>query len=240
MIFLLVPLSWVFGFVALSETDVRPSPRYEGLALERTSGLPVYKEEHEDILESGKRTGLRTIYRDMRNNIIAKRIVSYKESETVPTFQTEDFRDGYLEGAGVRGDSVRLYWRRNFDQAMQEKTILIPGPAVVDAGFNNLIQQHWDELFGGKKIQFNFGAPFALDYYGFRVFKKDEMVFEGRQQIVMQCEIDNFIIRLFVKPIVLTYDAESRRLVAYEGISNINNDKGKSYFVRIQFHPFGP
>jgi hypothetical protein len=240
MMSLLMPVYLFFGVSGISDVSAKPPHKYEGIAWERKTGLPVYKEEHEDVLEYDRRIGLKTIYRDMQNNVIAKRIVSFRENETIATFQTEDLRDGYVEGAKVSGDSVHMFWRRNLRTDVKEKTIHIPPPAVVDAGFNNFVQQHWDELLGGSTIHFNFGAPFALDYYPFRIFKKSELTVEGRKRVVMQCDIDNFIIRLFVTPILLTYDVNARRLAAYEGISNVNNNDGRSYFVKIQYNPFGP
>jgi hypothetical protein len=58
--------------------------------------------------------------------------------------------------------------------------------------------------------------------------------------MTVKLDIDNFVIRLFLDPIVLTYDMDARRLVSYEGISNILNDAGDSYFVRISYDPYGP
>jgi hypothetical protein len=39
---------------------------------------------------------------------------------------------------------------------------------------------------------------------------------------------------------MLTYNVETKRLLKYEGISNINNAKGKSYFVKIIYPETGP
>jgi hypothetical protein len=236
-------LSFLLPFVIYTGfhgDDVTSFSKYKGVAFDLNSNSILYVEDHEEVIENGKRIGLKTSYCEPTGRVIVHRTVSFKDNETMPTFQTEDFRDGYLEGAEVHGDSVRLYWRKNYQSILKEKTILIPVPAAVDAGFNNFIQRNWDDLMQGTKRQFNFGAPFALDYYGFRLYKTEEKIVDGRKQAVMQCEIDNFIIRLFVNPIILTYDVETRRLVEYAGISNINNEKGKSYFVKIKYNPFGP
>jgi hypothetical protein len=235
---ILLPLLMYIGSAGSPAREF--SAKYEGVALDSKSKTVLYIEEHEELLDNGKRIGLKTSYRDPSGKVIVQRTVSFKENETTPTFRTEDYRNGYLEGAEARGDSVRLYWRKNYGSPLNEKTILIPGPAAVDAGFNNFIQNNWNDLLQGNKRRFNFGAPFALDYFGFRVYKTDEKVVGDRRQVVMQCEIDSFFLRLFITPIVLTYDVESKRLVEYSGISNINNDNGKSYFVTIQYNPFGP
>lgn len=230
----------VIGLAGTPNEGLVPSTKYKGLAYDMNSNTIVYIENHEEIIENGNRIGLKTSYTEPSGKMIARRNVSFTNSETIPTFQTEDFRDGYLEGSELKGDSVRLYWRKNYESTMSEKTILLPGPAAVDAGFNNFVQRNWDDLMNGTKRQFNFGAPFALDYYGFRLHKIEKKTVGDRERVVIQCDIDNFFIRLFVTPIILTYDVQTRRLVEYEGISNINNEHGKSYFVKIVYDPFGP
>jgi len=113
-------------------------------------------------------------------------------------------------------------------------------PTVVDAGFNNFIQTFWDSLQTGTKLSVNFAVPSKLDTYGFRVYRDGATTVNGRPAVRVKCDIDNFIIRLFLDPITLTYDEEAKRLVSYEGISNISNEKGENYFVRITYHPYGP
>ena len=51
----------------------------------------------------------------------------------------------------------------------------------------------------------------------------------------MNLEIDNVVLRQFVKPIKLWYDMKDMRLQKYEGISNINGPDGKSLKVRVVF-----
>ncbi len=215
-------------------------PAYEGNAVDLETGEPVYREYHTEILEGDTRVGMRSVYRNPEGNVLARREVDFRKNPFVPDFTLIDERDGYTEGAEVRGDSVRLSLRKNRDSEMSSTTLLIPPPAVVDAGFNNYVQARWESIAQGEKQYFNFGAPFAQDYYGFRVYKEAEIVRDGRRMMVVHLDIDNFIIRLFLDPIVLTYDMTARRLVSYEGISNINNDEGKSYFVRITYDPYGP
>ena len=215
-------------------------PAYIGKAVDLKTGVPVYIEDHTEIIENGRRVGLTSEYRDMEGNILARRTVDFRKDLFVPEFRFIDERDGYMEGAEVVGDSVRLVLRTNMQSAMSVKTLLIPDPAVVDAGFNNFVQARWESIARGEKQYFNFGAPFAQDYYGFRVYKDGEIVENGRRMMIVYLDIDNFLIRLFLDPIVLKYDMEARRLVSYEGISNVNNAEGKSYVVRITYDPYGP
>ena len=87
----------------------------------------------------------------------------------------------------------------------------------------------------GRKVQFLFAAPFKLKLFKLRLAKSQETRFEGIRAVALNIEIDNFLIRLFVDPIVLTYAVETRKLLSYEGATNINDDRGKSYVARVLF-----
>ncbi len=217
-----------------------PHPAYIGKAVDLETGEALYIEDHKEVVEDGRRVGLRSEYRDMEGRVLARRSVDFRKNPLTPEFRFIDERDGYTEGAEIVGDSVRLFVQTDAGSSMKETTLRIPDPAVVDAGFNNFVQVRWERIARGEKQYFNFGAAFAQDYYGFRVYKQSEVVRDGRRLMVVHLDIDNFLIRLFLDPIVLMYDMEARRLVSYEGISNVNNEEGKSYIVRITYDPYGP
>ncbi len=226
---------------ATATTDRVPRTAYDGSAVDLRSLREVYVERHEEDVTNGLRTGLRSTYVGTDGVVWATRTVDFSKNQFVPDFSFEDRRTGYVVGAEWKGaDVVRFYERDGATAPLVEKTVRIPGTAVVDAGFNNYVQQNWDALASGRKLYFNFGAPFAMDYYGFRVYKHGERQEGDRKFMVVKLDIDNFVIRLFLDPIVLTYDTEARRLVSYEGISNILDDAGDSYRVRISYDPYGP
>lgn len=221
--------------------DRGPRTAYDGMAVDLKSRRPVYTERHEETIVNGVRVGLRSTYLGADGTVWATRRVDFSKSQLVPDFEFEDVRTGYRLGAELRGaDSVRFFERDGASAPTMEKVIRIPGTAVVDAGFNNFVQSNWETLASGRKLYFNFGAPFAMDYYGFRVYKDGERREGGRRFMTVKLDIDNFVIRLFLDPIVLTYDVDARRLVSYEGISNILDEGGESYIVRISYDPYGP
>lgn len=213
---------------------------YVGKAVDLKESLALYEEEHEEFYVDGRRVRLNTVFRDQAKNVIATRNVDFSRHQFLPDFQLEDIRTGYVEGSEMVDGGVRLFVRRNIKEPMEEKIIPVVNPTVVDAGFNNFIQARWDSLMTGAKLYVNFGVPSKLDYYGFRIYRDGLTTVNGRTAVIVKCDIDNFIIRLFLDPISLTYDAEVKRLITYEGISNIGNEKGKNYFVKITYQPFGP
>jgi hypothetical protein len=230
------------GSVAIAgSADRMPRTAYDGAAVDLKTRRPVYTERHQETVVNGVRVGLRSTYVGPDGTVWATRRVDFSKNPMVPDFEFEDYRSGYRLGAESRGgDSVRFFERDGATAPLVEKVVRIPGTAVVDAGFNNFVQLNWETIASGRRMYFNFGAPFAMDYYGFRVYKDGERTEGNRRFMTVKLDIDNFVIRLFLDPIVLTYDMDARRLVAYEGISNILDDEGESYVVRISYDPYGP
>ena len=50
-------------------------------------------------------------------------------------------------------------------------------------------------------------------------------------------EVDNFLLKLVVPAIKASYDPKTRRLVRYVGTSNVRDEQGKNFDVRIEFGP---
>jgi hypothetical protein len=213
---------------------------FVGAATDMSHGKHVYAEEHEALYENGKPSRLTTTYRNELKNVIATRVVDFSRHAFIPDFRLENVRTGYCEGAEKVDRGLRLYVRRGANAPFEEKLVSVSQPTVVDAGFNNFVQTYWDSLMTGRKLYLNFAVPSRLEYYGFRLYKEGETTVGGRRAVVVICDIDNFMLRFLLKPIVLTYDIQTTRLLSYEGISNISDDKGDNYFVKIAFSPLGP
>lgn len=92
----------------------------------------------------------------------------------------------------------------------------------------------------GDDIHFNFVVPERLDYYSFRLVKQSEIVYLGKPSVILRMEPSNYILRQILDPIVLTYEKSTKRLIKYEGISNISDGKGKRYIVSILYPQMGP
>jgi hypothetical protein len=220
--------------------DTTNKKLYTGSAFDVKTSKNIYTEEHQEIIEARKHTLTITTYKDNKGKAIAKRLLDFSRSNTCPDFKLEDNRLGYLEGAEVNGKSVKVYFRIKSTTPLKEKVLTIPEPFVIDGGFNYYLKSNWDEMMKGKILSFNFVVPVRLDYYKFRVRKIKETTAQGKKAVVVNLEPDNFIIRKLVDPIVITYDIESKRILVYEGISNINNDEGQNYVARLVYPNLGP
>lgn len=232
---LIAVLVWTAGAEASSRTE-----RYVGTATDLKSGKLIYTEEHEASYLNDVNVRSVITYRDAKKNVIGKKEITFTENSPAASFRREDYRFGTVEAAEVMGNGVKLTNKTDAASPAKDEVVRIPAPFAVDAGLNNLVRNNWDRLQSGQNVIFNLGVPSQLDYFEFRVVKERVETVNGRNAMVVRFESDHWFIRLFVDPVVVWYDTEVRRAVRYEGISNIYDEKGKSYVVRVTFDKPGP
>lgn len=204
-------------------------------AFDRDTRVLLYTEERKQS-DRPDRPGIWNFaYKNTQGETIVKRHVNFERDPIKPDFRLDDLRTGYTEGAEVTGAMIRVFSGGSPDDPYQEKLLAVPEPAIIDAGFNFFIEKNWEKLIKGEVLTFNFVAPSQLDYFSFRVYKKRNLIHQNRPAVMLHMDIDNFFLRIFVEAIHLTYDTESRKLVVYDGISNIYNDDGTSHKVRMEF-----
>lgn len=204
--------------------------RYRGDAYDLETGAFVYSENHNEFYEGDRHIYSLVSYRDKSGKEFAFKRIDFAPNRLQPTYELNDTRDGYQEGIRRDGAGEIYYARRKADQAVKTKRVRAPQPAVFDGGFDYFVRENFDHICSGKKQSFYFAVPIELDYFHFRVAPK-----ETGSVCRMNLELDNMLLRQFVRPIKLWYDARDRRLRKYEGISNINGADGKSLKVRVVF-----
>jgi hypothetical protein len=229
LILLFVALTGFSG-IKTSSTDLRTD------AFDRKTGNRLYTEVRNQADYPDRPGVWYFTYSDELGKTIVQRSVNFEKDMIKPDFRLNDLRNGYSEGAEVIASGIRVFSGGSPDEPLEQKLLLVPEPAVIDAGFNFFVEKNWDRLMNGEVLSFNFVAPSQLDYFSLRVYKKHETTWRGKPAVVMNMDVDNFLIRLFVEAIHMTYDKSSRKLVVYDGISNIYDAEGKSHKVRMEFN----
>lgn len=209
---------------------------YQGIARDLKSNKFYYTEEHTETLERDVLKETIIQYKDSTGIIIAKKSIDYSGNKVTPAFEQNDYRDGYTEGVSYSSNKLVFKFRKNKNESIKTKSIEIPENLVVDGGFNYYIKGNWIELAAGKTKVFNFAVPSQLDYFAFRLYKDSQQ----NDEIVFKMEPDSYLLRKLVDPIRVTYKMSTKRIVKYEGLSNINDKKGKSYLVKIMYPKVGP
>lgn len=222
------------GLVAF--TSAVETESYTGYAYKEGVKKPVYTEKFTDKTVDGKPSEIITKYYDADNKLIAQRTLNFSKSKFAPDFKTEDLRTGYMEGAESKGKKVRLFMKDDKDSKLKEKTISIPSPAVIDGGFNQYIKENWSQLEKGKTLVFNFAVASRLDYYKMRAVR----ISATEKTMKIKIEPERKILRLLASPIVVDYDKSTKRILSYEGISNISDENGDNFTIKLVYPDKGP
>lgn len=226
---------FMLGYPNLDDpkTEIR---NYKSYAYEINSNEFIYNEVHKEIFMDGKIQSSVTEYKSPGGELLSKRVMNFGAESAKPSFTFEDYRRGYIEGAEVINTGVvRAFTRNSFDETLEEVILRVEEPFVIDGGLTFFFRENWDRLLAGETIEFNFITPAKLDYFKFRVMKEDLVTISGREGMRLRLEVASFILRAFVDPIFVTYALDDKHILYYTGISNVNNDQGKSYNVEIDF-----
>jgi hypothetical protein len=149
-----------------------------------------------------------------------------------PDFDLIDARLNYHEGVRRLADRREVYVKRTAEMPEQADTLVVPPDGVIDVGFDEFARRHWSELAAGQSLSLPFLVPSRRVFYSFKA--KTDATAVSATTMTVRLSVGAWYAFL-VPHIDVIYDRASHRLLRYEGLSNIRNDKGKSYNVRLEF-----
>lgn len=226
----------LFSVIMFSFTGALKTESYVGYAYKEGATIPVYTEKFTDKIVGGRPIETVTKYYAANHKLIAQRTLNFSKSAFSPDFKTQDLRTGHIEGAETKGKKVRLFVKENHESTLNETTIRIPEPVVIDGGFNQYIKANWNELEKGKVLAFNFAIASRLDYYKMRAVK----ISTTEKTMKVKIEPDRKILRLLASPIVVIYNIDTKRILSYEGISSISDEHGDNFMIKLVYPDKGP
>jgi hypothetical protein len=200
--------------------------RFQGVARARDGGV-AYVEEHEVRLSGGQVVSAETRYRGPDGRPIARLVSAYEPGSFAPDYEFQDLRTGSREVVRKAPDGVRL------QDGERSKVLPFPEdvPLVAGQGLDRYARAHLDRLARGEELKVSLALPGRLDAYGFQL--RGERLPNGLVRV--RFEPSSFVLRLLAPSLVGEYDADSRRLVRYVGVSNVAADDGSSQQVEIAY-----
>lgn len=203
---------------------------FTGEAFGLKSGNLLYRETHQLTLSDGQPVSGIVEYSDPDGNLIARKTNRYRANPATPDFDLQDRRSDYREQASLSQDSWTLSRTENGET--ERKT---PGnpryQAVVDAGFDEFVRQHWDALLKGDTVPFSFAVPARLDWIDFRLIP--EKVTDTT--LTVEMKLKSRMLAWLLDPIRLTYDRDTKRLLTYRGLTNIRDASGEGIHAEIRY-----
>lgn len=174
------------------------------------------------------------------STVIATKELDYTISLNNPQVKQKDLRTGERREATINEKDITLLYQEKSTSKTEKETFPLMESDATDAGFNNFIITHWDELLAGKTVPLDFASISHQRLLPLKISLKsaDKCALKKAAAAAPICfwvDIDNAFLRLLIGNIKLSYDDE-RRLIQYDGIVNINDSKGKTQHAVIHYY----
>ncbi|MBP6597358.1 MAG: hypothetical protein KA196_07565 [Arenimonas sp.] len=208
----------------------------EGLARDPRTNLPLYREQHLVRRDGGTPVGRLVIYRCLDGTAFARKLVDYRRSSQAPDFALEDARLGYAEGLRRAGSAISLFVRERATEPKRTAALAAsPVTLVADAGFDEFVRDQWLRLQAGTSVPLSFAVPSRLESLGFKVYRVGSLELGGEPAELFRLRLGG-LLGWIAPHIDVAYGRDSRRLLRFEGLSNLREDDGDSQLVaRIEF-----
>lgn len=194
-------------------------------------GTLLYTEQHLLRHDGDTLRERLVLYRCPDGRPFAQKAVSYGELPQAPQFELRDQRFGYVEG--YRDGEAFV---RRSAEADRQRDAVKADALVVDAGFDEFVRANWDALQAGDTLPLDFLVPSRLDAYRFKLRRlRSEAVF-GAPATVFRLQLSGPL-GWFADAIDATYRDSDRRLLRFEGLSNIRRTPDDNLVARIEFAP---
>ena len=193
----------------------------------------MYREQHWIRSEAGHPIERLVLYRCPDGTAFARKHVDYRGSATAPAFALEDRRSGYREG--LRRSTAPTLFVKNGTNAAERAAPVAVTDLVADAGFDEFIRQPWPAREAGRRLPVDFAVPSRLSSLPFSLQRSGETVVAGEKAWLFELRLDSWL-AVFAPKIQVAYGKASRRLLRFQGLSNLRDDRGvDSLVTRIDF-----
>ncbi len=215
-----------------SQTDLKVG-RVVGKGYEIETGKFVFWEKHRQIWKGEKLLRSVVAFHNPKGELFARKYLDFQKNQDAPNFILKDYRDGYYESIKWIDKNQFLFeLRRKEGNKLKKNSIVTDPPVVIDGGFDNYIRDNFTDLIQ-RSHTVSFALPYRRDFVSLDLKNRGERIFQSKKVVAIQLIISNVLIRQLASPINLLYDKKKQHLLMYEGISSINNKKGKSFQTRI-------
>jgi hypothetical protein len=208
---------------------------FTGYARDLKSNALLYVESH--LVESADTAAEQRVvlYRCSPGGpAFGRKELRYAGAREEPEFAMEDARLGYLEGLrrGPRG--LEVYQRESRTAQVRQRPVPANVAVVSDAGFDEFVKKHWNELEANRTVRFQFLVPSRLDYLTFKVSKHHETDIDGARASVIRLNLSG-VLGWFLPYIEVSYRKSDRVLMRYKGLTNVRDAAGDNLVAQIDF-----
>jgi hypothetical protein len=190
-----------------------------GKAFRPGSDELLYRERHQYTINASGQLEHQVDYSQANGEPWAHKRLFYQGRATAPSFTLTDTLQQESVAVTLTDNTIAVKHDQN--EAQHRYQLNKKSPLVIDAGFDAFIKRHWRSLSNGQAEAFYFLLPRREKLVKLRLTPQPCREFEPDQHLCLALEVNNWLLRLLVESIELTYQRDPRRLVRYLGVSNL-------------------
>lgn len=215
----LIGLLWLMGLTVANAAS------FTGVARSLEDDSVLYEERHELVTDEQGLPIRETVdYVTPDGLLLARKTMRYREPAR-PAYEIELKTRNRTERVEPDADGVDVRSRKSGRIDWPDQ------PAVIDGGFHYFILANFDQLLAGDSVRFQFLAPTRLTWTALEI----EPGTRRDDRLTLTLRLQNPVLNWLLDPIELVYDAESRRLLEYRGLTNLPRPDDGNYRARILY-----
>lgn len=208
--------------------------QFIGRATHAESGKWLYNEEHRQVLREGRWWGGTIRYVAPTGELLAEKTLDFSQDRFIPLARTV-FKSTGVEERITKIDAQSVTMETLREGKTKTRQVDRSPVMAADSGFHAFIQSRLDELAAGSTLQLAFGVISQQATFKFRIRRIGLRTVGSQQQVLMVAEPDS-LLRMLVGPLEMVYDAKTRDLLEYNGLSNLDDPQtGKPPKVKIVY-----
>lgn len=180
-------------------------------------------------------------YKDSEGQEFSRKTLDYSASQQAPSFTQHNQWSGETIAVDNNDGVISLSYRNSRDNKSANEQLISKKTLIIDAGFNHYIQNNWQALVGGKATVFDFALADRQDLIALAIERSDcEQTTSNNKNVIdtvcFSIGANNRLIRWLIGSLNLVYAKDTKQLLRFTGLANINDQQGAGLKVDIHYH----
>ena len=201
-------------------------------AIAKYEGRVAYLERHTVVYDD--QTIIKSLieYQDAQGKPIGSLRSDFTQSLSAPAYIFQDNRQQSLQGQRWSDQKLEVFSRERQKAKLVKKDLIKSSELMIGGeGLIYYIGAHLKELTSSEGMDFKFVIPGRLSAFDFLIKPLEHNAHEAAFEVRMK----SWLMSLFGPRLKLIYDLQKKRLISFEGLSNLRNADGSMMSVDVQY-----
>lgn len=186
--------------------------RGDTYAQDGSNGQPLFRYERRVAITPAGLTASH-LTRNPAGELMVIEVAKVTPDYALQRFETINQQSDFSGSVEVSADGRQLHYSLLEQGVASSADEEVDVPVVTGPSMHGFILQHWDQLKTGTSLPVRFVVLQEKQTYGFDIRFEQE----AQGQTVFSVTPSNFLIRLAIEPLKVTFDTSARTVVRYEG-----------------------